>query len=65
MHTVFQLAGYHGTGGFMTISDVRLTPLSDILYQGYAELGLPGVDINGPDQIGMYFCHSSIHNLFH
>ena len=46
-HTVF-----HGYGGKMTISDIKLSPVNDIASAALKELGVKTRDTNGQNQFG-------------
>lgn len=44
--------GYHGKGGYQTVSESHVTELRDIYMAASEEAGYKTVDCNGKDMIG-------------
>ncbi|KAI0226225.1 Glucose dehydrogenase [FAD, quinone] [Lamellibrachia satsuma] len=51
-NSVFTRTVFHGYGGKMTISDIRLSPVNEIAEKALKELGVPKRDTNGKTQFG-------------
>ncbi|XP_076101365.1 glucose dehydrogenase [FAD, quinone]-like isoform X2 [Mytilus galloprovincialis] len=55
-------SGYHGKGGYQTVSESHVTELRDIYMAASEEAGYKTVDCNGKDMIGFCKMQSSIKN---
>ncbi|XP_076078475.1 putative GMC-type oxidoreductase Mb1310 isoform X1 [Mytilus galloprovincialis] len=51
---------YHSTGGYLPITESKVTPLSNIYQRAAEELGYKVVDQNGEDMIGFSYVQSNI-----
>jgi hypothetical protein len=45
--------GYHGKGGYLTVSESVVTPLRDIFMEASEDAGYKTIDCNGKDMIGI------------
>ncbi|CAC5408063.1 Glucose dehydrogenase [FAD, quinone] [Mytilus coruscus] len=55
-------SGYHGKGGYQTVSESQVTELRDIYMAASEEAGYKTVDCNGENMIGFCKMQSSIRN---
>ncbi|XP_071166381.1 glucose dehydrogenase [FAD, quinone]-like isoform X2 [Mytilus edulis] len=55
-------SGYHGKGGYQTVSESHVTELRDIYMAASEEAGYKTVDCNGKDMIGFCKMQASIKN---
>ncbi|CAC5386016.1 unnamed protein product [Mytilus coruscus] len=51
---------YHSRGGYLPITETRVSPLPDIYSRSATELGLKTVDLNGQDMLGYTYMQSNI-----
>ncbi|CAC5386015.1 unnamed protein product [Mytilus coruscus] len=51
---------YHSRGGYLPITETRVSPLPDIYSKSATELGLKTVDVNGEDMLGYTYMQSNI-----
>ncbi|XP_033213796.1 glucose dehydrogenase [FAD, quinone]-like [Belonocnema kinseyi] len=55
--------GYHGTGGYLTVSNTPiLSPSGKIMEEAFNELGHPTIDVNGASQLGIAYSQLTIDN---
>lgn len=52
---------YHGTGGYLTIEELRYqSKITDTFLEASEELGYPVIDINGESQFGFTRTHATL-----
>ncbi|CAC5373489.1 unnamed protein product [Mytilus coruscus] len=55
-----KISAYHSTGGYLPITESKITSLSNVYQRAAEELGYKAVDQNGEDMIGFSYVQSNI-----